>query len=203
MRPSACRSWLTIRDHRPQRAHASHRQATEGVGVVEAPAARSSTTTRPDERGIITKANLIVARRTTPPASPERREAAKDSSPASRSTRLLNMVEMALPRLRSCLGWPRIRCPAPCRLRFGSRPQWRNLSTLERDGRRPSPPVLIRHGRQVRVLGLGNEILADDALASWPGELARLFPPADVEVVESSQSGLHLLATSRALTAWW
>ena len=47
---------------------------------------------------------------------------------------------------------------------------------------------------RVRVLGLGNEILADDALGILAArELARLFPPADVEVVESSQSGLHLL----------
>lgn len=47
---------------------------------------------------------------------------------------------------------------------------------------------------RVRVLGLGNEILADDALGILAArELARLFPPAEVEVIESSQSGLHLL----------
>jgi hydrogenase maturation protease len=47
---------------------------------------------------------------------------------------------------------------------------------------------------RVRVLGLGNEILADDALGILAArELAGLFPPADVEVIESSQSGLHLL----------
>ncbi|MGO9096748.1 MAG: hydrogenase maturation protease [Bryobacteraceae bacterium] len=47
---------------------------------------------------------------------------------------------------------------------------------------------------RVRVLGLGNEILADDALGILAArELARLYPPAEVEVIESSQSGLHLL----------
>ena len=47
---------------------------------------------------------------------------------------------------------------------------------------------------RVRVLGLGNEILADDALGILAArELAKLFPPAEVEVIESSQSGLHLL----------
>lgn len=47
---------------------------------------------------------------------------------------------------------------------------------------------------RVRVLGLGNEILADDALGILAArELAKLFPPEDVEVVESSESGLHLL----------
>jgi hydrogenase maturation protease len=47
---------------------------------------------------------------------------------------------------------------------------------------------------QVRVLGLGNEILADDAFGILAArELAKLFPPDEVEVVESSESGLHLL----------
>jgi hydrogenase maturation protease len=47
---------------------------------------------------------------------------------------------------------------------------------------------------RVRVLGLGNEILADDALGLLAArELAKLFPPDEVEVVESSESGLHLL----------
>lgn len=47
---------------------------------------------------------------------------------------------------------------------------------------------------RVRVLGLGNEILADDALGLLAArELAGLFPPDEVEVVESSESGLHLL----------
>jgi hydrogenase maturation protease len=47
---------------------------------------------------------------------------------------------------------------------------------------------------RVRVLGLGNEILADDALGILAArQLAALFPPDEVEVVESSESGLHLL----------
>ncbi|MGC9971184.1 MAG: hydrogenase maturation protease [Bryobacteraceae bacterium] len=47
---------------------------------------------------------------------------------------------------------------------------------------------------RVRVLGLGNEILADDALGILAArELAKLFSPDQVEVVESSESGLHLL----------
>ena len=47
---------------------------------------------------------------------------------------------------------------------------------------------------RVRVLGVGNEILADDALGLLAArQLAPLFPPDEVEVVESSESGLHLL----------
>jgi hydrogenase maturation protease len=47
---------------------------------------------------------------------------------------------------------------------------------------------------KVRVLGLGNEILADDALGILAArELAKLYPPDEVEVVESSESGLRLL----------
>jgi hydrogenase maturation protease len=41
---------------------------------------------------------------------------------------------------------------------------------------------------------LGNEILADDALGILAArELAKLFLPAEVEVIESSESGLRLL----------
>jgi len=46
----------------------------------------------------------------------------------------------------------------------------------------------------VRVLGLGNEILADDAFGILAARrLAELFPPDQVDVVSSSESGLHLL----------
>ena len=47
---------------------------------------------------------------------------------------------------------------------------------------------------RIRVLGLGNEILADDALGILAArELAKSFLPDEVEVIESSESGLHLL----------
>lgn len=47
---------------------------------------------------------------------------------------------------------------------------------------------------KVRVLCLGNEILADDAFGILVGrELAGLYPPEEVDVVTSSASGLHLL----------
>jgi hydrogenase maturation protease len=45
-----------------------------------------------------------------------------------------------------------------------------------------------------RLLGLGNEILADDAFGIRVArEAARLLPPGQVEVVSTSESGLHLL----------
>jgi len=47
---------------------------------------------------------------------------------------------------------------------------------------------------RVRVLGLGNEILADDALGILAArELARLFRPPTSRSSRCSQSGLHLL----------
>lgn len=46
----------------------------------------------------------------------------------------------------------------------------------------------------VRVLGLGNEILGDDAVGILAArQVAECFPPEEVEVVSSSESGLHLL----------
>jgi hydrogenase maturation protease len=46
----------------------------------------------------------------------------------------------------------------------------------------------------VRVLGLGNELLGDDAFGILAArQLAGLFPADKVEVVSSSASGLHLL----------
>jgi hydrogenase maturation protease len=46
----------------------------------------------------------------------------------------------------------------------------------------------------VRLLGLGNEILGDDALGILIARQAeQSFPPEEVEVVSSSESGLHLL----------
>lgn len=49
-------------------------------------------------------------------------------------------------------------------------------------------------GPQVRVLGMGNEILADDAFGILAARrLAELYPPGQVDVVWSSESGLRLL----------
>ncbi len=46
----------------------------------------------------------------------------------------------------------------------------------------------------VRVLGLGNEILGDDAVGILAArQVAERCPPGEVEVVSSSESGLHLL----------
>lgn len=46
----------------------------------------------------------------------------------------------------------------------------------------------------IRLLGLGNEILGDDALGILIARQAEeSFPPEEVEVVSSSESGLHLL----------
>ncbi len=46
----------------------------------------------------------------------------------------------------------------------------------------------------VRVLGLGNEILGDDAVGILAARrVAECFPPEEVDVVSSSESGLHLL----------
>jgi hydrogenase maturation protease len=46
----------------------------------------------------------------------------------------------------------------------------------------------------VRVLGLGNEILGDDAVGILAARsVAERFPPEEVEVVSSSESGLRLL----------
>jgi hydrogenase maturation protease len=45
-----------------------------------------------------------------------------------------------------------------------------------------------------RVLGLGNDILADDAFGLVVArEIEKLFPPEQVDVVRSSASGFHLL----------
>ena len=48
------------RDHRSRRAHDPDRDADEGVGMSRRRAARSTITTRPTRRGIVTKVNLIV-----------------------------------------------------------------------------------------------------------------------------------------------
>ncbi len=46
----------------------------------------------------------------------------------------------------------------------------------------------------IRVLALGNEILADDAFGLLVGaEIEKLYPAEQVEVVRSPESGLHLL----------
>ncbi|HXY07654.1 MAG TPA: hydrogenase maturation protease [Terriglobales bacterium] len=45
----------------------------------------------------------------------------------------------------------------------------------------------------VRVLCLGNELLADDSLGGIVAEQIRQFAPADVEVVSTPEAGFHLL----------
>ncbi len=49
------------------------------------------------------------------------------------------------------------------------------------------PPVMMR------VLCLGNDLLADDSLGSVVGDQIRLFAPPEVEVISTSESGFHLL----------
>jgi hydrogenase maturation protease len=46
---------------------------------------------------------------------------------------------------------------------------------------------------RVRVLCLGNELLADDSLGSVAAERIRQSAPSDVEVVSTSETGFHLL----------
>ncbi|HOK46754.1 MAG TPA: hydrogenase maturation protease [Bryobacteraceae bacterium] len=47
---------------------------------------------------------------------------------------------------------------------------------------------------RVRVLGLGNELLADDAVGILAArKVAERCPPEEVEVIASSESGLYLL----------
>ncbi|HTT21310.1 MAG TPA: hydrogenase maturation protease [Candidatus Sulfotelmatobacter sp.] len=46
---------------------------------------------------------------------------------------------------------------------------------------------------RVRVLCLGNELLADDSLGLRVAENVRRFAPQDVEVISTSESGFHLL----------
>jgi hydrogenase maturation protease len=45
----------------------------------------------------------------------------------------------------------------------------------------------------MRVLCLGNDLLADDALGSVVAELIRQSVPPEVEVVSTSETGFHLL----------
>jgi hydrogenase maturation protease len=45
----------------------------------------------------------------------------------------------------------------------------------------------------MRVLCLGNDLLADDSLGSVVAEQFRQFAPPDVEVVSTPESGFHLL----------
>jgi hydrogenase maturation protease len=45
----------------------------------------------------------------------------------------------------------------------------------------------------VRVLCLGNELLADDSLGSIVAEQLRPYAPPDVEVVSTPETGFHLL----------
>ncbi len=56
----------------------------------------------------------------------------------------------------------------------------------------PPVPDEARQGR-TRVLCLGNELLADDALGSLVAEPIRRFAPPHVEVVSTSEAGFHLL----------
>jgi hydrogenase maturation protease len=46
---------------------------------------------------------------------------------------------------------------------------------------------------KVRVLCLGNELLADDSLGFLAAEQIRQFAPQDVEVISTPESGFHLL----------
>lgn len=48
-------------------------------------------------------------------------------------------------------------------------------------------------GAPIRVLCLGNDLLADDALGSVVAEHLRQVAPAGVEVVSTSETGFHLL----------
>jgi len=45
----------------------------------------------------------------------------------------------------------------------------------------------------MRVLCLGNELLADDSLGSLVAERIRQFAPPDVEVLSTPEAGFHLL----------
>jgi hydrogenase maturation protease len=59
----------------------------------------------------------------------------------------------------------------------------RELSTAVADGPR----------LRMRILCLGNDLLADDSLGSVVAEQLRQFVPREVEVVSTPESGFHLL----------
>ena len=55
------------------------------------------------------------------------------------------------------------------------------------------PATAETRGITVRVLCLGNELLADDSLGNVVAEHIRQFAPPDVEVISTPESGFHLL----------
>lgn len=63
------------------------------------------------------------------------------------------------------------------------------------DMNRGSEPSATGAGPRVtmRVLCLGNELLADDSLGIVVSEQLRQFAPPEVEVISTSESGFHLL----------
>ena len=145
-----------------------------------------------DERGLITKANLIVATQNNAARiAMSVEKAAKGLIHGGEvSEGLLNMVEMAFRAYDPCFGCATHSLP-------GEMPLW--VRSAGRDGetlraaprlRWQPPPQLMA----ARILGLGNEILADDAFGiRVAGLVGTILPPGTVEVVSSSLSGFHLL----------
>ena len=66
------------------------------------------------------------------------------------------------------------------------------MSSLTYHSSEPSATTETREFT-MRILCLGNELLADDSLGSVVAEHVRQFAPADVEVLSTPEAGFHLL----------
>lgn len=57
----------------------------------------------------------------------------------------------------------------------------------------PEPSTISETQVAIRVLCLGNDLLADDSLGSLVAERMRQFAPPNVEVIATPEAGFHLL----------
>lgn len=66
------------------------------------------------------------------------------------------------------------------------------MSSLTNENSQRLPPAAAKRV-SMRVLCLGNDLLADDSLGSIVAEHVRQFAPAEVEVLSTPEAGFHLL----------